>query len=323
MVDYSIPFANAGEKREPNSSEIDNGFTCGGADRLLFNWLEYARQAEIGEVISYAGIVGSNSDMTQLRQAIQRMINAALAGIVFNDPNEPIDTSGFLLMSQARARLPIYPFAQTTDGKLPVDAGSGQVSLVSGNTFLHRGIFQVTTPAQNFATSANKIYHLRWSSSSGYALRDLSDSGYNSGAQPEYSAVFDSSYDDMLIARVVTNESNVSTITTLINKPILSAEQSFESPVNDSLNYTTIANSAIALNWARTPTLASLKFQLIRTTQDEISGLSSLTSGFLKTVAIAPVSAPSRYSTGNVKYSYEDSSMNGGRIGFSWTINAR
>lgn len=118
----------------------------------------------------------------------------------------------YVLMMQARTRLPIYPEVLTSDGKFPVTSpASGQVRIPAGYSFLHRGLFNVTTVQVDFPTAANKTYHLRWSPSAGFALKDIADTGYNPGSLPEASSAFDGGYDDMLIARGVTNASNVPT----------------------------------------------------------------------------------------------------------------
>ena len=77
---------------------------------------------------------------------------------------------------------------------------------------------------RTFATLANKTYHLRWNPTDGFTLEDLADSGYNPSVLAEADTAFDSSYDDMLICRVVTNASNVATITNLVNKVRMEAQ---------------------------------------------------------------------------------------------------
>lgn len=209
MTDFNPPFAHAGERREPTQSEIDNGFPCGPASQLLFNELFYRLEGHIGEVINFAGVTPS-APLVGLREAIEALIAAATGGG---------DTSQFLLISQARARLPIFPDVQTSDGRIGVTStGPGNVRLAGGVTFLHRGIFPVTTTQTDFVTDASKTYHLRWNPSDGFVLRDLASGTYNPGTLAESNAAFDSTYDDMLVARIVTNSSNVATITTLTNR---------------------------------------------------------------------------------------------------------
>ena len=209
MANFTIPFGSSGEKRFPTTSERQNGFLCGPADRALFTGELYRLEAEIGEVMSYAGIAGSDSDMTQLRQAILALISAATGG----------NPAGYVLMTQARARLPIFPEVDNVDGRIVVTSPStGTVRLPGGVNFNHRGIFTVTTSQTDFATDPSKTYHLRWDQTNGFRLRDLANAGYNPTALAETNTIFDSTYDDMLIARVITNSSNIPTITNLANK---------------------------------------------------------------------------------------------------------
>lgn len=202
---YNPPFGSA----DPNSPYIDRdtpGAIAG--SRVPAKAIEHP-QREIMAVIAAGGLTPSPGDLTQLLQAIQQLISAATGGG---------DTSNFVLMPQARARLPIYPEVLRADGMIPiVSPSTGQVRVPAGVDFLHRGIFTVTTVQTDFATAASKTYHLRWSPAGGFVLKDLSDVAYNPGSVPEASTVFDSSYDDMLVARVVTSVSNVATITNLAN----------------------------------------------------------------------------------------------------------
>ncbi|MDI7924609.1 hypothetical protein [Ferirhizobium litorale] len=204
-------------------------------------------QREIMAVIAAAGLDASNADLTQLLQAIQYLIAQSTG--------EGGD-SNFVLMTEARTRLRIFPEVLTSDGRLPVTSpATGQVRIPAGYDFLHRGIFNVTTVQTDFATAANKIYHLRWNKTTGYALKDLADVGYNPGALAEDNVVFDSSYDDMLIARVATSGSNVATITNLANINVMREQKvtaDFAFPPTG--NGATANVSFPALNWARTPT---------------------------------------------------------------------
>jgi len=216
MADFTPPFANGGERREPTTDEQDSGYGCGPAQLPLFNWLMWALQSEVGEVIDFAGLTPNNGDMTQLRQAIQALISAATGGG---------DTSNFVLMTQARARMPIFPEVLNVDGKIVVNTPApGTVRVPGGVDFLHRGIFKVTTSQLDLPTDPSKTYHVRWDPTNGFTLKDLAGSTYNPTALAEINPIFDSTYDDMIVARVVTNSSNVATITNLSNKQVLTAK---------------------------------------------------------------------------------------------------
>lgn len=247
MADFSVPFSStSGDFRFPRTDEYQNGFPCDEADRELFNGLFYQLQSEMLAVFTEGGITPSDTDFTQLKQAILAMISAATGG----------SPSDYILMTQARARLPIYPEIVSSDGRLNVTSpATGTVRIPSGVDFIHRGIWIETTTEEDFATTANKTYHVRWSYSGGYSLEDLADSGYNSGALAETVSTFDSVFDDMLIARVTTNSSNVATITNLANKARLSLN-SVVTGTNMFQSLKNFANAQISqtLDWARTPT---------------------------------------------------------------------
>lgn len=248
MANFTIPFGQDAERRFPTSDERQNGFPCGPADMRLFNGLFNTIQSEIGEVISYAGLVGSDGDLTQLRKAIKAMIDAAMGG------GSPGD---YILMDQARARLPIFPEVQTGDGRIAVvPNGAGVVRVPAGATILHRGIFPIVTVQTDLATDVSKTYHLRWNPTDGFQLKDLANPTYNPTAASEDNVGFDSKYDDMLVARVVSNSSNILTITNLANLVDLQAFEAFSgpaTPVGAARSYE--YQNTMTLNWARAPRL--------------------------------------------------------------------
>jgi hypothetical protein len=239
---YNPPYGSA----DPNAPFADrNTPAATSGSRVPAAAIEYP-QREIMAVIDAAGISASNADLTQLLQAINHLIAAATGGA--GDPN-------YVLMTQARVRLPIFPEVQASDGIIPIiSPGSGQVRVPAGYNFVHRGIFLVTTVQTDFVTSGSKTYHLRWTTDAGFVLKDLADATYNPGALPEGNASFDSTYDNMLVARVVTNASNVPTITNLVNKNRISADGSVTiqaTPFGGS------ASTPVVLNWARRPMVAT------------------------------------------------------------------
>lgn len=210
---------------------------------------------EIVHVIDFFGLTPSESDTEQLRKAIEAAIAAATGGG---------DTSQFLLVSQARARLPIFPEIQSAGSRMNVTSPSaGTVQVPSAVSIQHRGIYPFSTSSydeedRTFATLANKTYHLRWTPVGGFALKDLADSGYNPTALAESNYTFDSTYDDMLIARVVTSAGNVATITNLANAGTLRFNFSDAATpfLMDAPNFAYAAEYLATLNWARTPFVA-------------------------------------------------------------------
>jgi hypothetical protein len=245
---YLAPFGSA----DPNASYVDRntpGATKGSA--VPGAAVEHT-QREIVAVITAAGLTPSGADLTQLEQAIREIISQITgAG----------DTSTFVTMAAARGRLPIFPEVLTADGRIPVISPSaGQVRVPAGYDFLHRGIFNVTTVQEDFATAANKTYHLRWTPSDGFVLNDLADTDYNPASAAEASAAFDSTFDDAFFCKVVTNGANVPTIVNLANKDRL-----FVDAVIEGTNYqATNANLArcdlsLTYNLARTPRTKALQ----------------------------------------------------------------
>jgi len=251
MADFSPPFGSVGGvNRSPTVDEQNDGFSCGDADLTLFNRLFGRIEAEMKAIQDAGGISGTEGDDTTVLQAILALINAAAGGG---------ETSDYVLFSQAQARLPIFPEVTTNNGVIAVTAPStGTVRVPASATILHRGIRTYTTAETDLSTTASKTYHLRWNPTDGFALKDLADTGYNPTVAAETNAAFDSSYDDMLVARIVTNSSNVATITNLVNKDrLFSSTRQTGTPT--SLGAGTLAYSATeTVNWARAARLQAV-----------------------------------------------------------------
>lgn len=157
---------------------------------------------------------------------------------------------------------PFFPEVETATGKLGVTGSTGQVVVDTGQTFIHRGSRRIATgdtsaPGRTFALNASKAYHLRWQWNNGspaYVLKDLADNAYTGGSIDGHKK-FDSTFDDMLIALVVTNASNVPTVTTLVNTHILrDVKENTGSVVGPTANMK-IRTATETYNWARTPHL--------------------------------------------------------------------
>lgn len=255
MVDFTPPFAENGERRLPDATEQSLGLSCDPQQlRELLNGMFNLHQGQIKTIADEAGVTPSGAgDKTLLNRAVLALIAAATgAG----------DTSEFVLFSQARARLPIFPDVATIDGRFSVTAPTtGIIALGAGTAFLHRGIFSTTTAYQEFSTDPSKTYHLRWNPTDGFVLRDLASGTYNPGTLAETNVAFDSTFDDMLVARVITNSSNVATITNLSNKDriTISGETGLARhvPFEDSVTIANItAGQLVTCNLARRPRAA-------------------------------------------------------------------
>ena len=260
MADFDPPFAQNGEFRFPNANEQSLGWPCGPTDQALLSGLFRLHNGNIGNVIAAAGVTGPDGDLTKLRRAIEALIAAATGGGTVDD---------YILMAQARNRLPIFPDVQNVDGRIGVTAPStGTVRLAGGVEFLHRGIFRVTTTQTDFATDPSKTYHLRWNPDDGFVLRDLASGTYNPDTLSEANVAFDSTYSDMLIARVVTNSSNVATITTLANKSQLN-ETVTKTTIERGSSFGALPSLTGSHNFARTPRAHVLSFDVNATSGRE------------------------------------------------------
>lgn len=206
---------------------------------------------EIVRVITGAGLDPDGDNLEQLFEAIQSLIQAATGGG---------DVSDFVTMTLARARLPIFPEVLTADGRINVTSpGSGAVVVPTGVQYVHRGIRLLTTSdlleaERSFATAASKVYHLRWRPAPiNFGLFDLADAAYNPSSLADEDASFDSTYDDMLVARVVTNASNVATITNLANKTRFIEQHELAGVIDNSSPQSAFGVTSRDINLARTP----------------------------------------------------------------------
>ncbi|MRN44552.1 MULTISPECIES: phage tail protein, partial [unclassified Brucella] len=117
---------------------------------------------------------------------------------------------------------PVFPEVLNATGKLTISVSGLSVSVSTGQSWMHRGVYRYSSDdyssaQRTFAVANNKEYHLRWTPSNGFALKDLSDVTYNPTATQSYNAIFDTLYDDMLCASVSVT-GGVATVTSLVNK---------------------------------------------------------------------------------------------------------
>lgn len=155
--------------------------------------------------------------------------------------------------------MPIYPEVMGATGLFTVTNPAGFARIAAGTQWVHRGAFTYTSVQTDLPTVANKTYHLRWDPTNGFLLYDLSNGAYNPAAVAESDPVFDTTYDSMLIARVVTNGANVATITTLINRAQLWLDyenvQNAGSVIEPGASSWALAyrNVSVPIGWSRKP----------------------------------------------------------------------
>lgn len=202
---------------------------------------------EITHVIDYFlgdGSDGSGQDpvdLQQLRKAIQ------LAGGVANNP--------------------VYPEIETASGKLAIgDNNDGTLFIGAGQTWLWRGLTRFSSSVfdvvdRTVTMVANKTYHVRWyAPGTGIAIPvetypygriELVD--MTAASPTEGNSTYDTSYDNMLIARIVTDGANVAAITTFINRASLSFSANLAMVPAYIGSTAWRADFSADLNWSRAP----------------------------------------------------------------------
>lgn len=203
----------------------------------------------------YIGIDGVTGNY-QLRKVRSKTAQLVLSV----DPDGEVVIDADALVTSAQVVAPIFPEIETADNRLVLTGSTGQVVINPGQTFIHRGGRRISTSdysqmARTLATAPSKTYHLRWQWNNGspqFVLKDCADAGYTGGAT-EDDRVLDTTYDDMLIARIVTSAGNVPTITALANKAILRAMIHNEGSISGGVGNGKSRVATETYNWARTP----------------------------------------------------------------------
>lgn len=296
-------------KRAPNANEETEGFPTGAADIDLFNGFFHDLGQEIRNVITAGGITPSNGSTSQLLSGINALI-AAATGVG--------DTSQFLLVSQAAARLPIWPEVLTDDNTFNITSpGVGQARLPADVVFTHRGVVNYTTVQTDFTLNANRTYHLRWNPDDGWQALDLTDAGYNPSVLAEEDESFDTTFDDMLVARLVTNATNAVTITNLANTNRLTSKSTFsESLDNNNAAWNSLSGTSVTLNWGRKPMMENSYVEGVHSSATA-TGEWSTSKGMLGKISLREKDVPTRYIAPVVEYQYDDTQGNYGHIRFS------
>lgn len=231
---YKAPYGSS----DPEASYVDRSTPNAQTGSRVPKQAVEAPQREIVKVITEAGIVPDEADNTQLWQAIKALIAAATAP------------------------LQMYPDVMTSDKNIAVTQVSpGIIRVPAGVEIVMRGTKRFTTVQTDLVTLSNTTYHLRYAHPGVFTLKSLSDAVYNPGVSlaSDTLAKFDSDYDDMLVAKIVTNGSNVATITQLANAPVLD-DVAVITATDPFLSNQNAANFLVqrTLNWARSPRIYNL-----------------------------------------------------------------
>ena len=175
---------------------------------------------------------------------------------------------------------PIFPEVTTSDGRLNITTAavspSAIVEIATGTVFVHRGGAPFSTSdfsqaERQLTLAANKTWHVRWHApgkgdavpastypKGRFVAKDCSDTGYcPGGVGSEGQAALDTTFDDMLIAKIVTGAAGASpSYTQLSNKARLSATL-VKSTIEKQLStWTGLPSLAPTLNWSRRPQLS-------------------------------------------------------------------
>lgn len=158
-----------------------------------------------------------------------------------------------------------YPEILTANHMLHIfDNRNGTCGVGTDQWFIWRNVWKFNTsdytPAERtLPIKPKQTYHVRWTQTAGFSIHALSDSQYNPQGLAETHSSFDTSYDDMLLARVRTDSNNQADITPLVNQQQLSisAETSFFWPTRNTDEekryFEFEPQASLTINWARTP----------------------------------------------------------------------
>jgi hypothetical protein len=292
-MEYNPPYGSP----DPDAPYVDRSTPNAQAGSKVPKRAVEHPQREIVAVIKAANIVPSGEDTTQLLQALQ----------FFN------------------AQFPIYPDCKNSNGTFDVSSPSpGTIRIPAGITWVVRGATPYTTEQTDRSTIANKIYHMRWDKVNGFRLRDLADVAYNPTVAAESNAGFDTTFDDVLVARIATNGSNVATITNLVNRSRLRSQIIRRDALPSQLNWGPLSGSGVTLNWARTPDV--VYFAMNEWRSDNSGPTGSQTgpgAGIARAIGgRVPTGGSSRYTISPLEYYYEDDNLTNGTASWMLLIEA-
>lgn len=162
-------------------------------------------------------------------------------------------------------KIPYYPEILTLSAVLAITTNDDNTIRIDPEQFfVWRGVWKINTSDYNeisrtFLLIPNAIFHLRWNAKEGFVVKNLQDVNYNSGGLTEHDASFDTTHDDMLIARVATDGNATPTITLLKNRHSLRTTWHSEAipcwvGLQKNQHYRdTPEQASHMLNWSRSP----------------------------------------------------------------------
>lgn len=212
-------------------------------------------------------------------------------------------------------KMPFYPEIMTAQARLAItDNGDGSVTVAAGQTIRWRGFRDFATgdhaeAARTFATLASKTYHLRWyppghgdaANAANYpngrfVLKDLAAAGYNPSSKADADVSFDTGFDDVLLARIVTSSIGAITITPLVNKHALKKTVRVEGPTTSGDSGSLIFSGATTLDWSRQPQLSAVTGNVKANTPSPAGALDGY-AGWVDNIVVTRYAASGRATT--------------------------
>ena len=275
MSDFSTPFGNDSDRRTPTAQELMKGFECGPADREIFNFLVNRLEAELASIIADSGLTPVATDRNTLLLSLRR--------IIARDTGTSPDTE-YLLYATLKDFVKIYPEIETPGNlvTITVSADNREIT-IDEFTVVHRGMKRITVPETTLDIFSGRTYHLRWNETDGVTVTETNDADYNPDGLDEDDVKFDTTYDDLLLARIVVSGTGVPTITRLRND----TKMIYNGPFPNSMYHnaysdgsTTVAitiSYRLILNYSRNPSIVIAPgLKGIRDFTDPTVGLSLL-----------------------------------------------
>jgi hypothetical protein len=169
-----------------------------------------------------------------------------------------------------------------------------------------RFVFKTESGRANLGTS---FYAAKSIADGSFYLINVIDSAYNSGALTESNSAFDTLLDDMLCARIVTNGSNIATITSLANADRLINRTMISGSALNQIPWGVWSGGSFILNWSRIPALSVPTFEAVKHQNSEITdgtewGL--IGQGALAVFGIRVTSGSLTRYGGTLDYVYDD-----------------
>lgn len=126
-----------------------------------------------------------------------------------------------------------YPQLMTPTNTINIPFDAGSINYPGGDTVIMNGK-NIVLPSFTGTANVGVTYHLRYHINTGWSLKDVTDATYNPSAVSEDDPVFDSTYNDMLVAKISNNS-----VVKLVNRDRLLFSRSSNINCNQSIGVNT------------------------------------------------------------------------------------